>query len=112
MPDRSTLERALGHIAAAQEASSGLIRLTAADRAVDAAIGRTKAMLGQLLAEEATHTPWTRWKAASCDLVNWAAARIMRALYIAPFRVCLLKVHASSHQNETPAVNANPGADA
>lgn len=112
MDDRSTLERAFDHINCAHEASKGLIRLSAPDREVEIAIDRAKRMLGQMLVEEAAHTPWTRWKAASCDLVNWAAARIMRALYIAPFRVCLLKVHASSHQNETPAANANSGADA
>lgn len=112
MDDRSTLERAFGHVWEAEDASRALIRLSEADREVNAAIARAKAMLGQLLAEEAAHTPWTRWKSATCDLVNWAAARIMRALYIAPFRVCLQNVHASSRQNETPAANANSGADA
>lgn len=112
MDDRSTLERAFGHVWEAEDASRALIRLSEPDREVNAAIARAKVMLGQLLAEEAAHTPWTRWKAASCDLVNWAAARIMRALYIAPFRVCLQNVHASSHHNETPSANANSGADA
>lgn len=101
MDDRSTLERAFDHVNCAHEASNGLIRLSAPDREVAVAIDRAKRMLGQMLAEETAATPWTRWKAATCDLVNWAAARIMRALYIAPFRVCLQNVHASSHHIET-----------
>lgn len=101
MDDRSTLERAFEHISAAHEASLGLVRLTAPDREVEAAIRRTQALLGQLLAEEAATTPWARWKSASCELVNWWAARFMSALYIAPKRKHPQKVHLSSHQNET-----------
>lgn len=108
MDDRSTLERAFGHITAAQEASQGLIRLSVPDREVDVAIARTKAMLGQLLAEEAAQTPWTRWKSATCDLVNWWAARLMRALYIAPFRICRRNVLSAPDQNETAPSGINP----
>lgn len=104
MDDRSTLERAFGHITAAQETSQGLIRLSVPDREVDAAISRTKAMLGQLLAEEVAATPWTRWKAASCELINWWAARLMTALYIRPFRICPQNVHTSPRHIETVTI--------
>lgn len=96
--EASTLERAFATASLAARSTMG----RAVDDAVMAgAIRRTQALLGQLLAEEAATTPWDRWKTASCELVNWWAARFMSALYIAPKRKHPQKVQLSSHQNET-----------
>lgn len=101
MDDRSTLERALDTASTAARSTMG--------RAVDdaimvGAIRNTQALLGQLLAEEASATPWACWKSASCELVKWWAARFMSALYIAPKRKHPQKVQPSSPHNETGAI--------
>lgn len=54
-----------------------------------------------------TPTPWARWKAASCELVDWWAATLMRALYMRPRAICTANVRLAServNKGDEPAI--------